>query len=405
PRVFISYGRADYESAKRVRKALVAAGHNVWWDDELLAAGKWSDQIEKALVNADAVVVLWSKNAEDSDWVRHESSISKVRGTLTNAQIGEANIPQLYRESQIVDLTGWNGSAEDPQFQKLTSSIQRHHKRGANRKLAWAGAALLVAFIGCVAGWFLSAALNTGETPLPVDQRAFVSEAAPFSPLPGVTVSGNVVTIDNTFPDEAAVEQLQTIMESPAGAGHKRALERIQRGFGLSGLFEARSYPMEEASFKRFLELSQNDVLRPHIRSSERLRVYTQEAYWSLGGNGVRIVGFPDQPQFGLGIMTLDGVEGTIRIHSSETPASDRYGAIRPVLNAITNSLPNVSDGVIEVPATEGQTVICVFVNETVVFTAGDHTVTMKIVETPNPGSAWRIGGDALLVEYTVTRN
>lgn len=61
---FITYKSEDLEWAERIYQTLTALGLNVFFDDWKLKAGDlWSSQLETALANSGALVVVWSKKA------------------------------------------------------------------------------------------------------------------------------------------------------------------------------------------------------------------------------------------------------------------------------------------------------------------------------------------------------
>ena len=126
--VFISYKREQQEIASAVRLALKASGFKVWWDEELQAGGKWDQKIDEALMNAQAIVVLWSEKSVMSEWVRHEASTGKIQGILTHARIDETVIPEPFQSIQEVNLTGWNYREDAPEFMKLVRAIKSTSK-------------------------------------------------------------------------------------------------------------------------------------------------------------------------------------------------------------------------------------------------------------------------------------
>ena len=72
--VFMSYSRRDETVMRRIATFLRDQGINVWVDNEKLVPGTpiWEVEIEKAIVNAGAVVVLLSPDSKNSPWVRRE---------------------------------------------------------------------------------------------------------------------------------------------------------------------------------------------------------------------------------------------------------------------------------------------------------------------------------------------
>jgi hypothetical protein len=69
--IFISYSSLDRRRAEELQAMLEFAGVVVWRDRTRLEVD-WSREIASALAHADAVLLLWSNAAAQSDWVRHE---------------------------------------------------------------------------------------------------------------------------------------------------------------------------------------------------------------------------------------------------------------------------------------------------------------------------------------------
>ena len=124
PDVFISYSRDDEAVARRVAKALAAAGFDVWWDAELPAHRAYSEVIERNLEEAKAVVVLWSKTAAKSQWVRAEADYARNAGKLVQATVDRSIPPLPFNQIQSADLKGWRGRASQSGCAKLQASVQ-----------------------------------------------------------------------------------------------------------------------------------------------------------------------------------------------------------------------------------------------------------------------------------------
>ena len=121
--VFVSYARSDQALAKRVAARLEEAGHEVWWDQQLPAHQAYSDVIEQKLRAARAVVVLWSKEAAISQWVRAEADVARGAGTLVQAQLDGTVPPLPFNQIQCADLTGWRGARNHPGWSKVLDSV------------------------------------------------------------------------------------------------------------------------------------------------------------------------------------------------------------------------------------------------------------------------------------------
>lgn len=70
-RIFISYSSRDQLLAEKVQKELDAAGFNVWRDKTRLETD-WSHEIAMALARSDVLCLIWTENATQSKWVKHE---------------------------------------------------------------------------------------------------------------------------------------------------------------------------------------------------------------------------------------------------------------------------------------------------------------------------------------------
>jgi TolB-like protein len=121
--VFISYARASEAIAKRVESALKAAGHDAWRDDQLPAHQAYGKVIEQRLRGADAVVVLWSKEAAQSEWVRAEADFARAERKLVQAQLDDALPPIPFNQIQCADLRGWRGHRNHKGWVKLAQSV------------------------------------------------------------------------------------------------------------------------------------------------------------------------------------------------------------------------------------------------------------------------------------------
>ena len=123
PGVFVSYSRPSAQVAEQVAAALSSLGHEVWWDDRLPAHRSYGDVIEEKLRTADAVIVLWSSDACHSQWVRAEADWARQAGTLVQVSLDGTIPPLPFNQIQCADLTGWDGQADSPGWQKVQASL------------------------------------------------------------------------------------------------------------------------------------------------------------------------------------------------------------------------------------------------------------------------------------------
>lgn len=73
PNIFISHSTKDNDKTDQIADILKKAGFDVWVDFESIRDGtRWVKEIETGINTCDAVVVVWSKSAQESEWVEKE---------------------------------------------------------------------------------------------------------------------------------------------------------------------------------------------------------------------------------------------------------------------------------------------------------------------------------------------
>lgn len=128
--IFLSYNRGDQDVARRFAEAFEANGLSVWWDVTLRSGEHYDEVTEAALLNADAVVVLWSKKSVSSRWVRSEATVGQRTGKLVPVMIEPCARPVMFELVQTADLCDWRGELDKPAWRALLADVQRLHRRG-----------------------------------------------------------------------------------------------------------------------------------------------------------------------------------------------------------------------------------------------------------------------------------
>lgn len=105
-RIFLSYAHEDKAKADRIAQALEAAGHSVWWDRHVGAGARFGAEIDKALKQAELVIVLWSARSVESAWVLDEAAAGRDSGRLIPVALDASDIPLGFRQYQAFDLKG-----------------------------------------------------------------------------------------------------------------------------------------------------------------------------------------------------------------------------------------------------------------------------------------------------------
>ncbi len=124
PTLFVSYSRTDLERARPVMALLEASGFDVWWDGRLEGGENFLQTTEAALENADCVVVLWSATSVDSHWVRDEAQRGRERGCLVPLTIDGTMAPLGFRQVQLLDISGWDGTAGSPEAARILVAVR-----------------------------------------------------------------------------------------------------------------------------------------------------------------------------------------------------------------------------------------------------------------------------------------
>ncbi|EPX85251.1 TIR domain-containing protein [Salipiger mucosus] len=123
PRVMISYAREDRRYLEGVCAALEAEGIETWWDGAIAPGANWDAEIERALAEVDAVLVLWTPRSVGRDTVRNEADDARSRRKLLPLIMEPCKPPLFFRLAQAVDLSDWTGDTSDPEWRRVLDRI------------------------------------------------------------------------------------------------------------------------------------------------------------------------------------------------------------------------------------------------------------------------------------------
>ena len=113
-KIFLSYAREDMDAAKQLAGCIASAGHEVWWDRHIQGGSRFTDEIDRALKDAEAVVVMWSDASVGSAWVQDEAAEGRDSGRLVPVTLGGCRPPLGFRQFHTIELGQWDGRG-DPQ--------------------------------------------------------------------------------------------------------------------------------------------------------------------------------------------------------------------------------------------------------------------------------------------------
>lgn len=122
--VFISYAREDRACAELLARALTARGWSVWWDRHIHVGHSFSEVIERELDRARCVIVLWSRNSVQSEWVQNEAAEAANRKALVPVRIEDVRPPLEFRRLQTADFLDWQSGFDSPAFDACIQSIE-----------------------------------------------------------------------------------------------------------------------------------------------------------------------------------------------------------------------------------------------------------------------------------------
>ena len=124
PDVFISYERTHAGIARRVADALAVAGYDVWWDAMVPPHRSYRDAISEQLRASRAAIVLWSREAVQSQWVVAEADVARERGALIQVALDDVVLPLPFDQIQCTKLVGWNGETTSAEWHQVIASVR-----------------------------------------------------------------------------------------------------------------------------------------------------------------------------------------------------------------------------------------------------------------------------------------
>ncbi|HBB95829.1 MAG TPA: toll/interleukin-1 receptor domain-containing protein [Blastocatellia bacterium] len=132
-KVFISYASKDEALARKLTASLEDAGLDAWYDKrEILPGDNWAEKISQGLKESNAMVVLLTPQALQSDAVQNNISYAlgqeAFRNRLIPVIIGDANdfpadsMPWIFKRLQTITVLKDDEEAE--QFKKVAEAIK-----------------------------------------------------------------------------------------------------------------------------------------------------------------------------------------------------------------------------------------------------------------------------------------
>lgn len=123
--VFISYKRSDRARIAPIADYLRAAGLQVWLDARLEAGETFDVEITRNLRAAKVVLVCWSKDSVESQWVRAEATEGREAGTLVAVMLEACRPYPPFNLIHMEDLSTWRGQDDHAAFSRVMGTIAR----------------------------------------------------------------------------------------------------------------------------------------------------------------------------------------------------------------------------------------------------------------------------------------
>jgi hypothetical protein len=124
--IFISHAGKNVRMVKNLASDLEKKGISTWWYESDMPSGvKIREKIEKAIEESLLVVVLWSKDSINNDWVCGEAEQAKNMGKLFSVCIGVSKPPLGYQEIYCLQFEKSNRITGDPAYKKFIRELRK----------------------------------------------------------------------------------------------------------------------------------------------------------------------------------------------------------------------------------------------------------------------------------------
>ncbi len=122
PDVFLSYSTKDEPGfARLLVERLTELGIDVWWDVQLLAGDRFGRAVQEKIDDSKAVIVIWSENSIDSEWVYAEADIARRTNKFVPVHVPTLDISKIPPPFNAIHST----AIED--FSSIERSLESHN--------------------------------------------------------------------------------------------------------------------------------------------------------------------------------------------------------------------------------------------------------------------------------------
>jgi len=123
PYIFMSHSSVDREFTTLLAERLTGAGFRCWLDvNDIPDGSTWIREIEKAVTDCGALIVVMSKDARESEWVERETLLSmNLRKPLFIVRIDDEPLPLHLINRQYTDFR----TRPEAAFKKLIAALKK----------------------------------------------------------------------------------------------------------------------------------------------------------------------------------------------------------------------------------------------------------------------------------------
>jgi TIR domain len=111
-RCFLSHNKADRRVARKIGAHMTLVGMDVWFDEwEIQAGDSIPGKLNTGLAGFDAFILVWSANADRSNWVRQELNSAIMRSIQDNSAkivpclLDATPLPPLVADRRGIDFS------------------------------------------------------------------------------------------------------------------------------------------------------------------------------------------------------------------------------------------------------------------------------------------------------------
>jgi len=127
PSLFVSYARSDKVCAKKIIQKLLSynGSYEIFWDEDIETGSQYRSFIQDKLNAAAVVIVLWSKDSINSDWVQSEASAALTNNTIFPIRIDDVKIPPPFGNRHYEDLIGIRTGTDETELIKIFEKLEK----------------------------------------------------------------------------------------------------------------------------------------------------------------------------------------------------------------------------------------------------------------------------------------